>query len=162
MMKYVFFVIACFWFVSIRAQTDAQKKIPPFKILLPAGNYFTASDIPKNKPVMLIYFSPDCDHCRTLLQSFFKKVDEFNKAEIVLITYKPLEEVTRFVYDYSLGKYPNITVGTEGNTFFIRYFYKLTATPFVALFSKEGALIQSYRKILIIDQVLSDFKKIKK
>ena len=153
-------ILLSLFFICASAQTDAQKKIPPFKILLSNGTYLSPDKLAK-KPVVLIYFAPDCDHCRTLMQSFFKQVSNFSGTEVVMITFKPLEEVNRFVYDYGVGKYPYIKVGTEGNTFFIRYFYKLTNTPFVAVFDKTGNLFKEYRKISDAAALIQDVKKLK-
>lgn len=141
-------------------QSAAQNRIPPFKILLSNGTYFSPDKLVRNKAVVLIYFSPDCDHCRTLMQSFFKQAGQYKNVEVVMITFKPLEEVTRFVYDYSVGKYPNINVGTEGNTFFIRQFYKLTNTPFVAVFNKEGSLVKSFREISEAAPITEEIRKL--
>ena len=157
----LFSVLLCAFSLSTAAQPDTQKKIPPFKILLSNGTYFSPEKLTRKKPVVLIYFAPDCDHCRTLMQSFFKNANEFKNSEVVMITFKPLEDVVRFVYDNSVAKYPNIRVGTEGNSFFIRNFYKLTNTPFVAVFNKDGQLIKSYRKISSAEELMADLKKIK-
>ncbi len=153
-MKYLLLVLFGLICVISNAQTDAQKKIPPFKILLSNGTYFTPEKLDKKKPVVLIYFSPDCEHCRTLLSSFFKNVSAFKQAEVVMITFKGIDEVNRFVLDYAINNYPNIKVGTEGNTFFIRYFYKLTNTPFVALFRGSGELEYAYRTISNVDDLV--------
>jgi thiol-disulfide isomerase/thioredoxin len=153
-MKYILLSLICLSSFVVNAQTEAQKKIPPFKILLSNGTYFTPDNLDKKKPVVLIYFAPDCDHCRILLSSFFKNVTAFKQAEVVMITFKPIEEVNRFVLDHAIGKYPNIKVGTEGNTFFIRYFYKLTNTPFVALFKNNGELDYAYRTITNVDDLI--------
>ncbi len=49
---------------------------------------FTANDLPKGKSVVLIYFDPDCDHCQKLMTALFKKINDFKKAEIVMVTFK--------------------------------------------------------------------------
>lgn len=157
MKSLLFAVLFCMQF-SLQAQTDAQAKLPAFKILLSNGTYLTPERLEKNKPLVLIYFAPDCDHCSTLMTSFFKNINEFKDTEVVMVTFKPLEDVTRFVYDYAVSKYPNIKVGTEGTTFFIWNFYKLTNTPFVAIFNKQGNLQHSYRKISEAGMIVKDIK----
>jgi len=135
--------------------------IPPFKIMQTNGTFFTATELPKNKPVVLIYFSPDCEHCMVLMDALFKRIDEFKKTELVLVTFKPLEELIGFEKSYSTKKYPFIKTGTEGNTFFLRYYYKIQTTPFTAIYDKNGKLIASYRKDTPVDGVINQIKQLK-
>ena len=50
-------------------------------------------------------------------------------------------------------KYPNIKVGTEGTTYYLRQFYKLQNTPFTALYNRQGKLIGSYRKKTPLNEI---------
>ncbi|RYZ62426.1 MAG: redoxin domain-containing protein [Chitinophagaceae bacterium] len=139
---------------------QAQDTLPDFNLQLSNGRYFTQADLPKNKPVVLIYFAPDCDHCHTLLNAFFQRANEFQPATVLLVTFKPLAEVTAFERAYRISKYPHIMVGTEGVAQSLRRFYKLQRTPFTALYNKEGKLVASYRKETPIDALLQQVKKL--
>lgn len=146
--------IRALWFVgmllcatSLIAQ--AQQKadgLPPFKMLQTNGRYFTASDLDKNKPVVLIYFAPDCPHCQVLLDGVLKNMAAFKKTQLVLVTFKPVSELQLFERQYNTASYANIKTGTEGTTFFLRYYYNLSNTPFTAVFNR-GKLVCSYRNI---------------
>src|SRR4051812_31730937 len=94
--------------------------LPPFKMVLSDGSLFTPDRIPRNKPLILIYFSPDCDHCRVLMNEFFRRVKDFKQAEVVMITFKPLNEVNRFISEFNVNQFHNITVGREVPAYFIR------------------------------------------
>lgn len=154
----LFFCIS-FVFASVFgvAQQTADK-IPSFKIVLSNGSFFSKENIKKNKPVILIYFSPDCDHCKLLMKDLFKRITDFNKAEIVMITFKPLKEVDEFIEAYKIKQYPNITVGTEVPIYFIRYFYNLSNTPFTALFDRKEKLVYAYRKETSVADLIDRLK----
>jgi thiol-disulfide isomerase/thioredoxin len=144
-------------------QARAQSKaIPPFKMLLSNGRFFSATDLPKQKPVILIYFAPGCDHCDQLMGAFFKKIDAFKSAEIVMVTFKALPEVERFEKAYQTFKYPNIKVGTEGATFYLRTYYQLKNTPFTALYDRQQSLVYSYRQQTSVDDLITRLKQIDK
>lgn len=128
---------------KIKAQSDDQ--LPAFKMLMTDGKFFNSADLPKNKPVVLIYFAPDCEHCQVLMNEFFKEVDAFKKVQVLLITFKPVDEVAAFEKLYQTHKYENIKVGTEGTTFYLRQFFKLQNTPFTAIYNKEKKLVHAYR-----------------
>lgn len=139
----------------------ASQSIPPFKMQLSNAKVFSAADLPKGKPVILIYFDPDCDHCQVLMKEFFKKINEFKRSEIILATYKPISEVIVFEKKYQTRKYTNIKVGTEGATFYLRMYYNLIKMPFTALYDKKGNLNYSYRTETPVDDLIKRLKQLK-
>ena len=140
------------------AQTSDN--LPTFRMTMTNGQFFGAADIPKGKPVLLIYFAPDCDHCHSLMNSFFPRAKDFKDAEVIMVTFKPVSELAAFEKSYQTFLYPNIKVGTEGNTNYLRMFYKLQNTPFTALYSKEGKLVKSYRQAPSLNELLTQLKRL--
>src|SRR3954471_18658891 len=91
------FLIGCLQ--TSHAQSSDVKigsPIPAFKMLLTNGKYFTNKDLQKNKPLVLIYFAPDCEHCIALMDQVFKKIHQLDKASVVLITFKAPGEIVPF------------------------------------------------------------------
>ena len=159
----LYLLLPALFFCRFHYQAIAQKPvgdIPPFKILQTNGRYFSAADLPKNKPVVLIYFSPDCEHCQVLMDQLFPKINAFKNAELVMVTFKPVEELAGFEKKYQTYKYPNIKVGTEGTTFFLRYYYRLTNTPFTIVYNKNGKVVCNYRMQTPVDDLISQIKKL--
>lgn len=136
-------------------------QIPPFKLLRSNGRFFNSSELPKNKPVLLIYFAPDCGHCLDLLTPFFKQIDRFRETEIVLATFKPVSELTLFERSYKTAAYPNLVVGTEGNTFYLRNYFKMQKTPFVALYDSKGKLAQTFSNEPTVAELLNSVQKLR-
>ena len=146
------------WPEPSKAQTSNQ--LPEFGITLSNGRYFRSTDIPKKTPVLLIYFAPDCDHCHTLMNAFFKRANDFKRAEVLLVTYKPVSELAPFEQAYQTFRFANIKTGTEGSTNFLRQFYKLQQTPFTALYDRQGKLVSSYRKDTPLDEVSKQLSRL--
>ena len=159
-MKALFCAFIILLSVNCMAQ-QAIEKIPSFRMVLTDGSFFSTDDLKKDRPVILIYFAPDCDHCKALMKEFFKRVDDFRKADVMMITFKPLREVTPFINEYKINQYKNIRVGTEVPVYFIRYHYNLTNTPFTALFNPKGQLICSYRKETSVTDLVARLKSIR-
>src|SRR6478736_5276444 len=91
-----------------------SQSLPPFKMYRSDKTIFSAAELPKTKPTILIYFDPDCDHCQKLMKELFQKIEAFKKAEIIMVTFKPVEEIAAFEKLHNTQKYSNIVVGTEG------------------------------------------------
>ena len=150
------------WMISISITASSQAgKLPPFKMLLSNNKVFKAQDLPMGKPIVIIYFSPDCDHCEKLMQALLKRTAELKKASIALVTFLPIDKVSKFSSDYKLAQYPNMYVGTEGNTFFLKNYYKLVSMPFMALYNKNGDLIKMYPKEDQLDDLCTRLKQLK-
>ena len=88
----------------------------------------------------------------------FKRVGDFRKAQIVTVTFKPVNEVVDFEKSYQTTRYPNIKVGIEIPIFFFRQYYNLKNTPFTALYDKHGKLIISYKKETPVDDLIKHLK----
>lgn len=155
-------ILFSFLFLSLFSNGQAAKdKLPSFKMTLYDGGKFSSESLKKNTPVILIYFAPDCGHCQVLMKEIFKRIKDFNQAELVMVSFKPLPEIAQFAKEHKISQYKNIFVGREDPVFFFRYYYDLVNTPFTALFDKKGKLVHSYKVETPVPELVSRLKKIK-
>jgi thioredoxin-related protein len=153
--------------VIVAACTQAQNKqditnIPPFKILRTDSTWFTPADLVKNKPVMIIYFAPDCSHCQHLVYEMRPRMKQFGDIQIVMVTFtdpKMLIAVKNFYRDFDLKKYHNITVGTEGRTYVVQQYYQVATTPYIAIYDHKGKLVKAFDKVPPMDELVAAVKK---
>ena len=106
------------------------------------------------KPIIIIYFSPECEDCQQLTKELLNRIKEFNNASIAMITNLSLDKVKQFVTEYHLEKYSNIFPGTEGSSFFVGKYYGIDKLPFMALYNKNGDLIKIYNEEISIEDLL--------
>ncbi len=145
-----------------QAQTTALARaehIPPYRILTTDSVWVTPAQIKKNKPVMLVYFSPDCGHCQRLMYEMKPKMKQFGDIQIVLITFTQYRSIKDFYKGFGLSAYPNIIVGTEGYTYKVQQYYEIKTTPFVAIYSRKGKLVKIFDKQPNVDDLLASVKK---
>lgn len=146
--------------ILFSSKMAVAQSMPDFRMQLTNGKIFSAKDLSKDKPVIIIYFAPDCEHCQALMNEILTKIQNFKKAQVVMVTFKPVNEVIDFEKHYQTAKYPNIKVGIEIPIFFFKNFYNLQNTPFTALFSKQGKLIISYQKETPVDDLIKHLKSL--
>jgi len=163
-----FLVIYFILFVCLSLEAPGQvspvqqaSRLPSFDILLTNGGSFATSAVAKNKPLVLIYFAPGCDHCQTLMRAFFKNVQQFKNADVLMVTFTSLKDVAQFEKTFETAKYPNIKAGLEKRPLFLQSFYKLQNTPFTALYDKKGQLVTSYKKEERVADLLKAMKSLK-
>ncbi len=57
--------------------------IPEFSVVTaPDSTIFTNRDLKKDKPLLIMIFSPDCDHCQHETQVIEKNMEHFKNAQI--------------------------------------------------------------------------------
>ena len=139
---------------------SAQQKVPAFRMSLSNGKLFHASSLPQGKPIIVIYFSPECDHCHVLMKEWFKQAGNFKKASVAMITFLPLSSVALFEKEYNTRQHSNIFTGTEGTAFFVRNYYKVLDLPFVALHDKNGNLITTYSKDIPLNALAAKLRQL--
>ncbi len=145
-----------------QAQTlGANAGIPPYHILTTDSVYVTPANLKKNKPVMIIYFAPDCGHCQHLMTDLKPELKNLKDVQIVMITFvTQLKAIQDFKRDFDLAKYHNITIGTEGYTYLVQRYYHIQNTPYIAIYNRDGKLDQAYDKVPTVPVLMATVKKV--
>ncbi|HLP74129.1 MAG TPA: thioredoxin-like domain-containing protein [Bacteroidales bacterium] len=160
MMKKKLVILPLIFLISI--PVIAQGKIPPFRMIRWDGTMFSATQLPMGKPVMIYYFSPECEECQKFTGELLSKINDFSNVSIAMITYQSTQTVADYVKKNHLRSYANIYVGTEGSSLFVRNYYNILHFPFVALYTKEGKLIRTYTwKEVSVEDMIFRLKNIK-
>ncbi|MEI9808269.1 MAG: redoxin domain-containing protein [Bacteroidota bacterium] len=132
--------------------------VPPFKLLKPDSvSVFTKADLKKNKAVLVMIFSPECDHCQHETEEIVKRIDDFKNIQIVMATTWPLQMMNSFVTKYGLAQFKNITIGQD-TEFMLPSYYNIGNMPFLAFYDKKGNLIDVFEGNLPVEKVLAKFE----
>jgi len=121
----------------------AMKKIAPFQIRLTNGQQYTSSQLAAG-PVVLIYFSPDCEHCQNFTKDMVKNFNVFVNKQVVMVTFQAMDMLKPFVAQYNLGSYSNVKVGTEGTSYAVQRYYQIRSFPYIAIYDKSGKLVKTF------------------
>ena len=154
-------VVVALSIVMLISAKAISQSMPSFQMQLTNGKSFSSGNLSHKQPLILIYFAPDCEHCQILMDTIFKKINEFKNSQIIMVTFKPIDEVIAFENHYETHKYQNIKVGTEIPIFYFRKYYQLENTPFTALYDKQGKLIISYKKETPVGDLIKHLKLLK-
>ncbi|MES2275180.1 MAG: thioredoxin-like domain-containing protein [Bacteroidota bacterium] len=144
--------------------TVKAKPIPAYRILNADSAWVTPANLAKGKPVVIIYFSPDCSHCQRMMYELKPKLKELQNIEVVMITWSmnyDIRGIKEFRRDYGLKDYHNFTLGTEGYTKKVQDYYEVKTTPFIALYNSNGSWSKYFDKVPKTEDVLAGIKKLK-
>lgn len=132
---------------------------PPVKLLnTDSITWFTKDELPKKTAVMLMYFNPECEHCRHETEQLVKNIDRFEKITIVMATSQPFDSMMAFRERYGLAQYRNIIVGQD-KSFFLPTFYKMSSLPFLAFYNRKKDLISVFEGSMPMEKVLEELAK---
>src|SRR6186997_2714763 len=124
MKRYLFLLLLLSGLQSAFAQNDSIKapylrfpKFPPVNLVLPDSTQFNKELLDKKSAVMLMLFSPQCEHCQHETEELIKNIDRFKKIQVVMATMMPFDSMMVFRKKYGLAKYSNIIVGHDKSFF---------------------------------------------
>ena len=151
MKKILFLLLIVFCVSSIYAQ---KEKIPPYQkdSMLPifsmletdSTTWFNTTDFPNDKPVVIVYFNPECGHCQLTAHDFMEKKDEFKDVFFVWVTYRAtMDEIKKFGDDAKMFDDNNIRLGKEMK-YTIVPFFSVQYTPYIAVYNESHKLVQTF------------------
>jgi len=144
---------------AVQAPYLSNPTIPPFHLLkVDSATYLTKDNLKKHHRTMIMFFSPDCDHCKHQTDSILGSADKFKDIQIVMATYQPFGEMKEFNAHYRIYEHHNIMMGRD-EKFFLVPFYRIRNLPYMALYDKKGTLITTFEGTQKIDNLLKAFNE---
>ena len=138
--------------------TPAYKRfptVPPIQLLTIDSATLTKEQL-KKEPLLIMYFSPTCDHCKHQWDDMVKSMASLKKYQILMVTFQPFEEMLDFYKNEHIAQYPNITLGRD-TKFVLPPFYRIQSLPYLALYDKKGKLITTFEGNVKIDKLVKAF-----
>lgn len=166
-MRSLLAIIGLFLCIQLQAQQTAPPPqeppfkrfptIPPYELLGIDSVVHTKAELSK-KPLLLMYFSPSCDHCIQQIGAMTSYWKELADYQIVLATYEPMEDLKAFITRFFLDKQPNLVSGRD-TKFMLPVFFAMKSLPYMAIYDKKGALITTFEGTTKMEKVLEALAK---
>lgn len=159
---FAFFFLVCFSVAF--AQQDTT--IPPYKryptvptlqLLTMDSTLYTKTNLPKKKQVLLMLFSPDCDHCQHEAEQLEANREAFRTTQIVMVSTAPLYRLKDFAETYKLNKMDNVVVAKDPY-YLLLSFFGVHNFPYLALYNKKGNLIKTFEGSVKMETLLQAFR----
>lgn len=142
---------------SVNPPYKQNRNLPTFKIQTVNKGVFTSDKLKKNSPVVIMFFSPGCDHCIHQFEDMQKRMNDFKNIQIVMATWQPIEELAEFNKKYRISQYPNIISGRDVDYFFPPFF-EIGNFPYLAFYNKTGKLVSTHEGNMTVDNMLQKLK----
>lgn len=141
-------VIGC---VNLYAQTDPTaataksiEQAPAFKIIrVPDSTVFESTQLKKNKPFVLIFFSPDCDHCQKETKELLAYKEELKGLQIIMVSPISFDLIKNFYEEYGLSAMPGVIMGQD-YSYALGSRYQLRTYPSIFVYDAKGKLAKAF------------------
>ena len=121
---------------------------------------YTSAQLAKG-PVVLIYFSPDCEHCQAFTKDLIKNYPVVANKQVIMVTFQAMNMLKPFVTKYNLNQYLNFKVGTEGTSYLVQKYYQIRSFPYIAIYDKAGNLVKTYEGEQPHSEIFKTLKEVK-
>ena len=142
------FVMIIFSFITltnVSGEELGHKKgtLPSFVYYTLDGNVFTDRDLNDGQRLMIVYFNPLCDVCVRETKEIVDNIEYFKDIQIIMISPNSKDEISDFVNDFKLAKYPQITVLHDQYDKFYKEFQAI-GYPSLYLYDEDRNLIVNF------------------
>lgn len=159
-MKYVLIGISFILLGSCAFVTD-KSDIPSFNLLqIDSTTIFNTKNIKAGKPIVLIYFSPDCEHCQEETAGILKSMDSLKNVQFYFITEDPLERLKVFYKYYHIDRYSNIFLGQDYQPFFRKNLNQKGITPYLLIYNHNRKLKAVYPGGTVVHNLIKTIQDI--
>ena len=133
--------------------TAKQPELPPFSITkAPDSSRFEKANLQKNKAVMIMVFSPDCEHCQVRIKEIMANNKLFKNVQILMISNLGYNYINRFYKELKIGRYPNIIVGMDYR-YTIGNFFNIPSVPAIFLYNKNGKFVKAFDRDVPVKKI---------
>lgn len=129
------------------------QKLPKFSFLqIGSKGEISRSDLRGGKTVVL-YFSPDCEHCRALGEDIGRQLGRLRDIDFVFVTRFDEGDAIAYARDFGLWEQPNMYFGLDMNASFYNYFGEMYV-PSTYVFNEDGKLLQVLYQNTMVSDIL--------
>jgi hypothetical protein len=123
-----------------------------------SSTVFTKDQLDRRKSVVVMLFSPDCEHCQHETEEIIKNMEALKNTQILMATSMPFDKMKEFYKHYKLNRFGNIVVGRDLH-FMLPPFYNVRNLPFMAIYNKKKELVSVFEGNMPIDKLISELRK---
>lgn len=147
----LFYCLLIFAAPALYSQADSSamilkniQKVPSFSIVsVPDSSEFTHAQLQKGKPLILLFFNPDCDHCQQATKELLAFKEELIEIQVLMVSALPYPLLRTFYIDYSLLLMPNVKLGQD-DKYILGSLYRPTRYPSIFVYDSMGNLTKVF------------------
>lgn len=98
----------------------------------------------ENKPLVLIHFNSECDHCQYEAKDIKKNVEGFSGVNLIFMSSEPISRIEAFSREYGLSNYGYVHFAKTNSEHSVSAFGALTV-PHVLVYGPDKILMKEFQ-----------------
>ncbi|HWA32590.1 MAG TPA: redoxin domain-containing protein [Cyclobacteriaceae bacterium] len=123
------------------AQVDSTKTLPKISVVTAEGDSVNLSTL--NGPLMLILFTPDCDHCQREAKDISNHFKIFEDYTLYFVAAQTSDVLKEFAIKYNLTDKSNV-VFAQGPIVPVMKLLRPTSMPTILIYNADGELVKRF------------------
>lgn len=117
---------------------------PPLTVYTLAGDTADIRYLGNDHPSVVVYFSPDCDHCQREAKSLRSHLADFRGIPIIMLSLEGAAETREFSRAYKLDSTPEVRFYLDRNHQFPLYF-QTRGYPIILIYNSQHHLTRLFQ-----------------
>jgi cytochrome oxidase Cu insertion factor (SCO1/SenC/PrrC family) len=122
------------------------KPMPEFSFTDVNGKQVTKASLPKNQPVILFYFDPDCDHCQEQTAVINEHMEYFKGVTFLWVSWGEVDAIKAYQPKY-LPRQTGVHFWTKDTEYKIDTYFGYSETPSVYVYNRQGVRAAAFREL---------------
>lgn len=144
-MKKYFLSFAILLF-SVAAFAQDNAPLPNFKFTDTDGKVVSPATLEQGKPVVVVYFDPDCDHCQQQAEWVRDGINLFKDIQLVWVSWGEADAVKKFEKTYFGGLEGALLHVTNDTEYSIDNWFGYSEVPSIYVYNSTWTRTKTLRK----------------
>ena len=132
--------------------------VPAFKVFtVPDSSSYSNADLIEGKPLVIVFFSPDCEHCQKETKELLAYKSELKDIPILMVSPASYEAIKTFYSAYGLNTMPNLHLGNDAN-YALGSRFQLRTYPSLFIYDVQGKLAKAFVGNIGVPDILASLK----
>lgn len=140
-------IILSFLVLNTDNKRDQRKEvyghIPIFSLPDINGKFVNSTDLPKSKPVIFIFFDPDCHLCKEEIIQIGLHNKQLSNCQVVFFSLLPAKTVQEFLIEIGFAPRKNIIFLVDKDLLLYSKM-EVRSSPTTYIYNKDGKLIKRF------------------
>lgn len=133
------------------------QSIPNFSFVTLQGAPYTQKDLPKNKPVVFVYFNSGCNYCQSEATKIHERLEDLKHTQLVFVSFEKTSIIEEFAKEYNLLNQENVLFLEDKKGQFSQLF-DVHTIPYIVVYNADKKLLQKFKGLTKIDNILEVLK----
>lgn len=122
------------------------------------GGQICVDEFDNQKPTVIIYFHPECEHCQYEASEIGRNAQQFEEANMIMVT--PDDSIKRledFAANYHLWEVDNLAILIDRKREFKKHFGS-SVSPSVFIYGTNQKLVKTYKGETKIEAIINSLE----